>query len=58
MVPEAGLGIGTMRHCDVPRFRALMRDKTPTPADVTMSNNSATMVLLELYVTEGEEDQH
>ena len=54
MVPEAGLGTSTMRHCDVPRFGALVRDKTPTPADVTMSNNSTTMVLLELYVREEE----
>ena len=54
IVPEAGLGTCTMRHCDVPRFGALVRDKTPTPADMSMSNNSATMVLLELYVREEE----
>ena len=54
MVPKAGLGTSTMRHCDVPRFGALVRDKTPTPADLTVSNNSATMVLLELYLREEE----
>src|SRR3954471_12616362 len=40
MVPEAGMGIITMRHHDVPRFGALRRDNTPSPADLTMSNNS------------------
>ena len=35
------LGTCTMRHCDVPRFKALVRDKTPTPAELTMSNNSS-----------------
>ena len=27
-------------HCDVSRFRALVRDKTLTPACLTISNNS------------------
>ena len=40
MVLETRVGTSTVRHCDVPRFRALVRDKTPTPADLTMSNNS------------------
>ena len=54
MVPETGLGTNTMRHYDVPRFRALVRDKTPTPADLTVINISTTMVLLELYLREEE----
>ena len=33
-------GDNTVRHHDVPRFRALRRDNTPSPADLTMSNNS------------------
>ena len=34
----AGGGIGDTHngHCDVPRFRALVRDNTPTPADLTI----------------------
>src|SRR4051812_24771983 len=40
MVPETRLGTSTVKHHDVPRFGALLRDKTPTPAELTMSNNS------------------
>src|SRR4051812_5957810 len=39
MVPEARMGTSTMRHCDVPRFGALRRDNTPSPAEPTISNN-------------------
>src|ERR1044072_1784739 len=40
MVPETRMGTNTIRHYDVPRFGALHRDNTPSPADLTMSNNS------------------
>src|SRR3954469_3750837 len=40
MVPETRLGTNTVTHHDVPRFRALRRDKTHTPAELTISNNS------------------
>src|SRR3954469_6395513 len=40
MVPEMRVGTSTVRHHNVPRFGALLRDKTPTPAELTMSNNS------------------
>ena len=41
MVPETRLGTFTMRHCDVPRFGALRRDNTPTPAELYRCNNSS-----------------
>src|SRR3954468_19754647 len=40
MVPETRLGTKMVTHHDVPRFRALRRDKTLTPAELTISNNS------------------
>src|SRR3954470_19712721 len=40
MVPETRLGTSTVKHRDVPRFGALLRDKTPTPAELTMSKYS------------------
>src|SRR3954469_19457816 len=40
MVPEARMGTNTVRHHDVPRFGALRRDNTPSPAEPTISNNS------------------
>src|SRR3954471_23760237 len=40
MVPETKLGTKMVTHHDVPRFRALRRDKTLTPAELTISNNS------------------
>src|SRR3954469_17586008 len=41
-VDGSGNEIGTkmVTHHDVPRFRALRRDKTLTPAELTISNNS------------------
>src|SRR3954468_21510746 len=39
MVPEARVGTNTVRHRDVPRFKALHRDNTPSPAEPTISNN-------------------
>src|SRR3954470_13439557 len=39
MVPEARMGTSIVRHCDVPRFGALRRDNTPSPAEPTISNN-------------------
>src|SRR3954462_3404466 len=41
MVPEARVGTNTVKHHDVPRFRALRRDNTPTPAEPAISNNSS-----------------
>ena len=49
LVPEAGLGQNNKGHCDVPRFGALVRDNTSTPADLTIMEDHTTMVLLELY---------
>src|SRR3954463_9520908 len=40
MVPEARMGTNTVKHHDVPRFVALRRDNTPSPAEPTISNNS------------------
>src|SRR4051812_27857250 len=40
MVPEARVGTNTVKHHDVPRFGALHRDNTPSPAEPTISNNS------------------
>src|SRR3954465_1827906 len=40
MVPEARMGTNTVKHHDVPRFRALRIDNTPSPAEPTISNNS------------------
>src|SRR3954467_7741188 len=40
MVPEARMGTSTMRHRDVPRFGALRRDNTPSPAELAICNNS------------------
>src|SRR3954468_16712788 len=40
MVPEARVGTNTVKHHDVPRFGALRRDNTPSPAEPTISNNS------------------
>src|SRR3954469_15187779 len=40
MVPQARLGRNTGTHHDVPRFGALRRDNTPSPAELTISNNS------------------
>src|SRR3954471_15835306 len=40
MVPEARVGTNTVRHRDVPRFGALRRDNTPSPAKPNISNNS------------------
>src|SRR3954468_936276 len=40
MVPEARMGTNTVIHHDVPRFGALRRDNTPSPAEPTISNNS------------------
>src|SRR3954471_5469170 len=40
MVLETRLGTKMVTHHDVPRFRALRRDKTLTPAELTISNNS------------------
>src|ERR1041384_2054113 len=40
MVPEARMGTNTVKHHDVPRFGALRRDNTPSPAEPTISNNS------------------
>src|SRR3954463_8009815 len=40
MVPEARVGTKTVKHHDVPRFGALRRDNTPSPAEPTISNNS------------------
>src|SRR4051812_19134260 len=40
MVPEARVGKNTVKHNDVPRFGALRRDNTPSPAEPTISNNS------------------
>src|ERR1041384_37249 len=40
MVPETRMGTNTVKHHDVPRFGALRRDNTPSPADLIMSNNS------------------
>src|SRR3954467_12497218 len=40
MVPEARMGTSIVRHHDVPRFGALRRDNTPSPAEPTISNNS------------------
>ena len=48
LVPEAGLGQSNKGHCDVPRFEALVRDNTSTPADLTIMEDHTTMVLLEL----------
>src|SRR3954471_8520778 len=39
MVPEARMGTNTVKHHDVPRFGALRRDNTPSPAEPTISNN-------------------
>src|ERR1041384_1713107 len=39
MVPKARVGTNTVRHRDVPRFRALRRDNTPSPVEPTISNN-------------------
>src|SRR3954464_7986208 len=39
-VPEARMGTDTVIHHDVPRFGALRRDNTPSPAEPTISNNS------------------
>src|SRR3954471_11397463 len=41
MVPESRLGTSTVRHHDVPRFGALRRDNTPTPAELYCDNNSS-----------------
>ena len=41
MVPESGLGTSTVRHHNVPRFGALRRDNTPTPAELYRCNNSS-----------------
>ena len=41
MVLETRLGTSTVRHHDVPRFGALRRDNTPTPAELYESNNSS-----------------
>src|SRR3954462_14262459 len=40
MVPEARMGTDTVKHHGVPRFGALRRDNTPSPAELTISNNS------------------
>src|SRR3954471_10208462 len=32
-------GDNTVRHRDVPKFGALRRDNTPSPTELTMSNN-------------------
>src|SRR3954465_8691917 len=40
MVPEARMGTSTVRHRDVPRFGALRRDNTPSPAELAICNNS------------------
>ena len=40
MVPETRVGISIVRHRDVPRFRALGRDKTLLMPNA-MSNNSS-----------------
>src|SRR3954466_8467161 len=40
MVPESRMGTNTVIHHDVPRFGALRRDNTPSPAEPTISNNS------------------
>src|SRR3954464_416963 len=40
MVPKASMETNTVKHHDVPRFGALRRDKTPSPAEPTISNNS------------------
>src|SRR3954465_2858603 len=40
MVSEARMGTSIVRHRDVPRFGALRRDNTPSPAEPTISNNS------------------
>src|SRR4051794_25389002 len=44
MVSETRLGTSTVKHRDVPWFGALLRDKIPTPAELTMSNNSGYSV--------------
>src|SRR3954462_3539539 len=41
MVPEARMGTNTVIHHDVPRFGALRRDNTPSPAEPTIRNNSS-----------------
>src|SRR3954471_14268079 len=40
MVPETRMGTNTVKHHDVPRFGTLRRDNTPSPAELTISNNS------------------
>src|SRR3954471_13291990 len=40
LMPELRVGTNTVRHRDVPRFGALHRDNTPSPAEPTISNNS------------------
>ena len=40
MVPKTRMRTNTVKHHDVPRFGALRRDNTPSPADPTISNNS------------------
>src|SRR4051812_25283986 len=40
MVPEERMGTSIVRHCNVPRFGALRRDNTPSPAELAICNNS------------------
>ena len=40
MVPESRVETNVVRHRDVPRFGALRRDNTPSPAEPTIRNNS------------------
>src|SRR3954465_8650648 len=40
MVLEARMGTNTVIHHDVPRFGVSRRDNTPSPAELTISNNS------------------
>ena len=43
------MGQSNKGHCDVPRFEALVRDNTSTPADLNIMEDHTTKVLLELY---------
>src|SRR4051812_23199207 len=41
MVLEARVGTNTVKHHNVPRFGALRRDNTPSPAEPAISSNSS-----------------
>ena len=57
MVPETGLGSSTVRHHDVPRFGALRRDNTPTPACLLYINEISNYNNCSWSCTRGRRDR-